>query len=525
MRKWIVGLNLVTLLGLLSLSSVIAEEPETNPDNVTITDIEAWKHPVKTALQQNRIALFKVEICRKTYPTFYVGLPMDLNVSSAKYYDALCRTIAQTNDYENYAMKDEKRQLRFMVACNEKFQKVVNIIANGEDGKLERLLGAANGSGTAVFEKVARQTVGLDSVPYLDLSHFKLNPCLLGEVKAEAENRDIKEVFYQHVRGVILCNRFKRPIIGNIKIGTPLAQVLKILGPPSFNFYGQIFYKTSRFYLGFAGKTKVEKAIVGPVGKKIYAKEVLLRIATRLNTEKESGSIFDILTGKEMEDFFGTRGYIHEGFYYLDSESGVYVTQCDEGWCIRVYNNFQGDLYRLRSGKSKYPILYENGDWIAGRLSLNLDTFDQNIFDQSNEDLAKEGVLSPGGKRKFIYERDQQWFYVRTLDYSRADVVSQADAEEYRWLNDDYIIYTALSSTKPYVLPVNGQTGGAIDVLETIGIKVRYEGNINFKFKIKSVTKDQLVIAKINETTGKTANLIKIHFKMDAKGKLVFGKG
>ncbi|HEX3044948.1 MAG TPA: hypothetical protein VHY08_09335 [Bacillota bacterium] len=523
MRKWIVGLNTLALLGLLGLTSIMAEEPQPKPDTVTVTNIAAWQHPVKAALQQNRIALLKVVIRNKIDPAFYVRFPMDLSVSSVKYYDSVCRAIAKANGYWNYEIEDEKRPLRFMVTGNVKLQKVVNILANGDAGQMERLLGEANGTGAAVFEKVARQTVGLDNVPYLDLGRFKLNPRLLVEGKARDENRDFKEGLAQSLRGLILCDRFKQPIIGDLTIGTPMTQVLKILGPPSFSFDGQIFYKTSRFYLGFAGTTKVEKAIIGPLGRKIYAKEMLLRLANVLNQADSSGDISELLSGKTFNGFFDRSGHIHGGGYYLDSEAGVNVTEFDGEQCIRVYNNFQGDLYRLKSGKGKYPIIFENTDYIAGRLSTDLQ-----IFDQYNEDLAQNGVLSPSGKRKFVYEwitSDQQYFYVRTLDYSRVDVFIGAMTEDYRWLNDDYIIYTDCVSTKPYAAPVDGRDGGNVDVLEAIGLKLSDEDSHDFKFKLKSVTKDQLVIEKTYDTAGKAAELIKINFAMDAKGKLQFRKG
>ncbi|WP_234118489.1 hypothetical protein [Clostridium hydrogenum] len=102
-------------------SSANTNKSDNNNDDVVITDISSWDHPAKKVFNDNSIKVNKVELKdNKTYPIFYVSLSRDLDAASKNYYLRLMKSIAAANNYWDYEVKDENKDVDIKVTCENK---------------------------------------------------------------------------------------------------------------------------------------------------------------------------------------------------------------------------------------------------------------------------------------------------------------------------------------------------------------------------------------------------------------------
>lgn len=78
-------------------------------DQVIITDISSWNHPVKSVLEKNKVILNKVELLNnKKLPVFFVEFPYDPNSSETKsYFNKLFIDVLNANGTWDYKFNDE----------------------------------------------------------------------------------------------------------------------------------------------------------------------------------------------------------------------------------------------------------------------------------------------------------------------------------------------------------------------------------------------------------------------------------
>lgn len=131
------------------LASSTGEASDTQKDSNVITNIDSWNHPVKDVFDADGIKINKVEFQNnKTYAIFYVNLNKDLNDENKSYYVNLINKIAAANEYWNYEIKDENKDVDIKVKCS-RDKKDVESIDYNKDSKYFSTLGASSTSDTS----------------------------------------------------------------------------------------------------------------------------------------------------------------------------------------------------------------------------------------------------------------------------------------------------------------------------------------------------------------------------------------
>lgn len=121
MKKW--WLVFVCVFAVMFSVGIFAAEEE--PVSV---DVEEWNSPVKDVFAANNIDLQEIELTNKTYYTFYVEFPNDLNLENETYFDKAVRAIAAANKFQSFKMEDSEKEIVIEVEC--KAGSVTQIVYN-----------------------------------------------------------------------------------------------------------------------------------------------------------------------------------------------------------------------------------------------------------------------------------------------------------------------------------------------------------------------------------------------------------
>lgn len=348
-----------------------------------------------------------------------------------------------------------------------------------------------------MIREISRSSSGLDSVEALDFSKFIMNTRVSDILNNPDlyKDEDYKKGIVKGKDSVIISERFSEVIIEGIGIGTSNEIVKSTLGTPSFSLEDCFFYKTKEYYLGFKGKEKVELAIARILPKE-YDPQVLKIILQELNSEEYVYLSESISQNKKISEFIDSNGHVHGGGWYAISNNGIYIEEFAGDDNITIYNNFEGELYEYESNYGRFKTIYKNEDYIVNELSYELN---DHIY--INRMFETNGVLSPGGKRKCIYQwltSMVQHFTIRTMDYSKPDLKLSAMSSGFSWINDDYILYIHMIYGIPYIVRADeANKGQHINVLYKMGhIKEEYPVTMSVSdmdFTIKDV-KDGVIL-------------------------------
>ena len=112
--KLISALLTAFILGATSFACAKSPAEIKATDTVVITDIVAWKHPIKDVLAKNKVQLHKVELTKnRKYPILYVTLPYDPQSSeTTDYFNQLYTELLTANGWWSYALHDEQDKIQ-----------------------------------------------------------------------------------------------------------------------------------------------------------------------------------------------------------------------------------------------------------------------------------------------------------------------------------------------------------------------------------------------------------------------------
>jgi len=114
----------------ICLGAMTGAQAKTSEAEV-ITDIAAWKHPVKEVLIKNKVKITKLKLLdNKKYPVFYVKLPYDPQSSETNaYFYQLYAEILEANAWWSYALYVEQDQIQIEINWDKvKEEMTVNIV-------------------------------------------------------------------------------------------------------------------------------------------------------------------------------------------------------------------------------------------------------------------------------------------------------------------------------------------------------------------------------------------------------------
>jgi hypothetical protein len=345
---------------------------------------------------------------------------------------------------------------------------------------------------------IDRKQAGLSTIAPLDFTKFSINKRLkeLLSNPGSYKDSDYKNGIVLMEQEVLVSERYNGNIIEDIKIGSSVDYIKKVLGEPNIaDDKGFFFYKTQNYYLGFMGHSKVEYAIL--VNRLISNnKDILYRIIKELGAKNDLGEM--IQNNMQMAEFFDEDGHINGGGWFANLYSGIQIYQFNDKNTITIYNNFDGDLFR--ADNFIYDIIFEDSDYQVKNAISSI----QRYMDD-NYEFETSGVLSPSGKLKSTYfwgYSMSHYFTIRTLDNSKPDFRMYIPAGDYKWLTDDYILYLDAWYSTPYIVKVSD--------------KVPYE-NVNVMYKLGVFDKEDSIEGQysIKGINGNTINLYESESKKE----------
>lgn len=317
----------------------------------------------------------------------------------------------------------------------------------------------------AKLEPVSREKSGLDSIPAIDLKDIQLDSRLKALMQSEAEygDSDYEDGIFMDRNFLIIRNDFEDNIIGDVGIGTSIGQVVETLGQPTFYTQDRIIYKAKGYLIGFKGDNKITEAYLVKTMEE-YDADALNKVIETLRSDSRYKA-HDLETAPGLEGFFEDKKYISENNYeagndktILISSAGIEV-EVSEMPCVYVHNNFEGNLYDFLVEAPELKVQYVNIDSNMEKMMEIISS-----YDYINEKLQEEGIASPTGIRMYANLGTFQESYqiaVRTTDYSMQDQILYLQADNLRWINDDYILGNHWMSGLPVisrVTPISDDT-------------------------------------------------------------------
>lgn len=360
------------------------------------------------------------------------------------------------------------------------------------------------------INSITRNEAGLTTISNLDFDGFVLNPSIQRLIvkPGSYSDEDYKNGLV-YDKFLIISERFCENIIQDIKIGDNISKVTEQLGEPSCIIGNTMFFKTKEYYLGIKGDERVELAVFSKKPAQ-YADDILKTIVINANNSNFH-SIPDLLSENiELSDFFDHSGHIHGGGWYAFSNNGICIEEFTDN-TITVYNNFEGDLYKLQEGLHKYQIIYRNIDYMMDQMVSAL-----NGYFWTSDIFGRQGKVSPGGKYNSVYlwnYSESYYFIIRAIDNSTPDkYIALPATGDYYWLNDRYILYSDFFSFAPYVVDV--ETYETINLLEQTELFNVDEYGFYF-FEIKSYKDGKIVVYQKDKSKE-----YQIYYDFDSNGKI-----
>lgn len=376
---------------------------------------------------------------------------------------------------------------------------------------------AENTGELLTLTNISRTEAGLDTIPKLDFSCFKLNQRIEELLQGSLYTDD--DMKNGIVEPLFITERFDEPIIGDISIGTNISVVLSILGEPSVRNGDIIVYKTNQYYVCIKGSEKVELVNFAPMPGE-YDRDILSSILRALCFENIY--LTDYLEmSQNVSGFFDQSGFIHGGGNYAISRNGVKVDTMSG--VIEIHNNFEGNLY-LMDRESDLSLEYVNTDSIIDDM-----IWDFQSYALENESFVKNGKPSPSGKYIAKYEwitSMHHYFTIRTVDYSKADYNIYAVAYDFEWINDDYIIYLGMFSNLPSVIRVTDRADEQTTIRLISGVdESDYDYGSNYDYSIEEIKENVIVLrhGKAGDSEEEKA-LLEIHYYIDENGNFIMKK-
>ena len=369
------------------------------------------------------------------------------------------------------------------------------------------------------IEKISREEVGLEIIQAHDFNGKNLNNRIKELLKgAEYTDDDMKKGI---VGSCIINERFSESIIEDIYIKSPINDVKKLLGEPSVSVKDILFYKSNEYYVAFKGKDKVELVCFSNAPEKEYDKEILNALLNGLCIESIYLTEF-LEKNEETANFFEENGFVHGGGNYAKSSNGITVCTLEND--MEIYNNFEGNLYIVKPEKD-YKLHFINKDSIIEGME-----FDISSYYAETESFLSEGKYSPSGKYIAKYE----WitstihnFTIRATDYSIPDFKIYAAVDNFEWINDDYIVYTAAFSTLPHVIKVERNDDFQEDIKLMKEVNNNNDddydyGRFPYNFTILDVKNNLIKLKDSNaEKSGSGKIIWELPYHFDEQGKFI----
>lgn len=256
-------------------------------------------------------------------------------------------------------------------------------------------------------------------------------------------------------QGLIITDRWKDIVIGDISVGSTIEQVKTLLGDPGL--YTQpndyltewfLYYKTTDYYIAFNGRQgsqQVERIMFRKAPPNLEQPDIMYEII-------ENALESNMFETWGTHDFFDNET-MWQGQKYRSSEHGIEANDNYGDPQIVVYNNFSGNLYNVAPEEAcPFRIEYHDEDNHIANMRA--------IFETSNKyhDLETYGNnISPDGR----YAYKAEWMNSETRYYIiydtwglRHPMCVYAFNLEDGWLDNNKLWYTDDLTGNPYIIEI-----------------------------------------------------------------------
>lgn len=282
-------------------------------DFKTVEEVIIYKKAKYIKEEESNIEGYDVDI----YTNLKYPLYTDTENNSLFYKDMI-KKIAYVLQYKNFRVIDEEKNIVIAAICDASKKSIVKLYVNGEENYWENRELATNLNRINTQEASRNIVIQSEELKNLIANQWKRNKLKIEITKNKIGDYEIFEeqglqirTIYKKVFNIIFTSDYNKEVVNNIKTGTDLKEIIRILGTPTFGEenLGLIGYKGEKIYVFFT-ESKISVYRVEDQYEKLDEFIILIEKFEREKNVKEFvNGITDIWPDYDQYDW--DKNYVH----------------------------------------------------------------------------------------------------------------------------------------------------------------------------------------------------------------------
>lgn len=282
-------------------------------DFKTVEEVIIYKKAKYIKEEESNVEGYDVDI----YTNLKYPLYTDTENNSLFYKDMI-KKIAYVLQYKNFRVIDEEKNIVIAAICDASKKSIVKLYVNGEENYWENRELATNLNRINTQEASRNIVIQSEELKNLIANQWKRNKLKIEITKNKIGDYEIFEeqglqirTIYKKVFNIIFTSDYNKEVVNNIKTGTDLKEIIRILGTPIFGEenLGLIGYKGEKIYVFFT-ESKISVYRVEDQYEKLDEFIILIEKFEREKNVKEFvNGITDIWPDYDQYDW--DKNYVH----------------------------------------------------------------------------------------------------------------------------------------------------------------------------------------------------------------------
>ncbi len=282
-------------------------------DFKTVEEVIIYKKAKYIKEEESNVEGYDVDI----YTNLKYPLYTDTENNSLFYKDMI-KKIAYVLQYKNFRVIDEEKNIVIAAICDASKKSIVKLYVNGEENYWENRELATNLNRINIQEASRNIVIQSEELKNLIANQWKRNKLKIEITKNKIGDYEIFEeqglqirTIYKKVFNIIFTSDYNKEVVNNIKTGTDLKEIIRILGTPTFGEenLGLIGYKGEKIYVFFT-ESKISVYRVEDQYEKLDEFIILIEKFEREKNVKEFvNGITDIWPDYDQYDW--DKNYVH----------------------------------------------------------------------------------------------------------------------------------------------------------------------------------------------------------------------
>ena len=282
-------------------------------DFKTVEEVIIYKKAKYIKEEESNVEGYDVDI----YTNLKYPLYTDTENNSLFYKDMI-KKIAYVLQYKNFRVIDDEKNIVIAAICDASKKSIVKLYVNGEENYWENRELATNLNRINTQEASRNIVIQSEELKNLIANQWKRNKLKIEITKNKIGDYEIFEeqglqirTIYKKVFNIIFTSDYNKEVVNNIKTGTDLKEIIRILGTPTFGEenLGLIGYKGEKIYVFFT-ESKISVYRVEDQYEKLDEFIILIEKFEREKNVKEFvNGITDIWPDYDQYDW--DKNYVH----------------------------------------------------------------------------------------------------------------------------------------------------------------------------------------------------------------------